>query len=570
MYNEALKNLSDIVVCQRKNYDAYTGECSNARGINIGKNTTTTVEPKELAQTLFTTCDPVPWNKLFKRETINQYNLFFQNVIVSNDIYFSLSAMALAKYITYLFKPFVYYRHNRKNNLRNARDKAPTCFYRSYSGVFDILNKHDLYNTFKRTFLNSFMSTAIWTVDNTEEKRDYVKQFIRSEIYPKYVLGNEDILAEGIRKGIIEKGLNRTSELIVSLTSFPARINTVNQTIESLLNQTIKADKVILWLAPEQFPNLEKDLPQQLLDLRNKGLIIDWYHDIRSYKKLIPTLKRYPEAIIITADDDIIYENNTVEKLYKAHLKSPHSVISHRTTRLYYCDGNIKIYPRAYYVGNNHEYIDEFRKPNIFNMQTGCQAVLYPSNCFYKDILDEDLIKKLAPTNDDQWFWAMAALNGYFVEVPEQNNYNIKYVPGTQEGECLWKINDRGEQLYFRDLKRIIAFYPKIKELLDSNNKNNCNLLYNIASHSNITFNKFNENKKQLEEWFYRVTKKNLDLNCPNTYNEKLQWLKLNDRKDIYTTMVDKYEAKKYVADLVCQIGCFLFVVMIKYLLNVK
>ena len=48
----------------------------------------------------------------------------------------------------------------------------------------------------------------------------------------------------------------------------------------------------------------------------------------------------------------------------------------------------------------------------------------------------------------------------------------------------------------------------------------------------------------------YRLGKK-LDLNNPQTFNEKLQWLKLNDRKDIYTTMVDKYEAKKYVASII-------------------
>lgn len=44
---------------------------------------------------------------------------------------------------------------------------------------------------------------------------------------------------------------------------------------------------------------------------------------------------------------------------------------------------------------------------------------------------------------------------------------------------------------------------------------------------------------------------KRLNLNNPKTYNEKLQWLKLNDRKKIYTTMVDKYEAKNYVANII-------------------
>lgn len=42
-----------------------------------------------------------------------------------------------------------------------------------------------------------------------------------------------------------------------------------------------------------------------------------------------------------------------------------------------------------------------------------------------------------------------------------------------------------------------------------------------------------------------------LDLNTPKTFNEKLQWLKLYDRKEIYTKMVDKYEAKEYVSNII-------------------
>lgn len=40
-----------------------------------------------------------------------------------------------------------------------------------------------------------------------------------------------------------------------------------------------------------------------------------------------------------------------------------------------------------------------------------------------------------------------------------------------------------------------------------------------------------------------------LNLNNPVTYNEKLQWLKLNDRKNNYSKLVDKYEVKKFVAN---------------------
>ena len=42
-----------------------------------------------------------------------------------------------------------------------------------------------------------------------------------------------------------------------------------------------------------------------------------------------------------------------------------------------------------------------------------------------------------------------------------------------------------------------------------------------------------------------------LNIKKPQTYNEKLQWLKLYDRKPIYSTMVDKYEVKKYVASII-------------------
>lgn len=49
--------------------------------------------------------------------------------------------------------------------------------------------------------------------------------------------------------------------------------------------------------------------------------------------------------------------------------------------------------------------------------------------------------------------------------------------------------------------------------------------------------------------WIKFGSRPHLDLNNPKSFNEKIQWLKLNDRKLIYTTMVDKYEAKKYVAE---------------------
>ena len=64
-------------------------------------------------------------------------------------------------------------------------------------------------------------------------------------------------------------------------------------------------------------------------------------------------------------------------------------------------------------------------------------------------------------------------------------------------------------------------------------------------------FFNFLSDEKYLK-FFYKLNMgKKLNLENPKTFNEKLQWLKLYDRKDIYTTMVDKYEVKRYVTDLI-------------------
>lgn len=72
---------------------------------------------------------------------------------------------------------------------------------------------------------------------------------------------------------------------------------------------------------------------------------------------------------------------------------------------------------------------------------------------------------------------------------------------------------------------------------------------YRFLVMNRIGITRFMSDKKYLELMFMYRMGKRLDLENPKTFNEKLQWLKLFDRKPEYTTMVDKYAAKKYVAD---------------------
>ena len=59
------------------------------------------------------------------------------------------------------------------------------------------------------------------------------------------------------------------------------------------------------------------------------------------------------------------------------------------------------------------------------------------------------------------------------------------------------------------------------------------------------------DDERYLKILFRLSTGKKLNLDSPETFNEKLQWLKINNRRDIYTVMVDKFDAKRYVASII-------------------
>ena len=77
--------------------------------------------------------------------------------------------------------------------------------------------------------------------------------------------------------------------------------------------------------------------------------------------------------------------------------------------------------------------------------------------------------------------------------------------------------------------------------------RNNRELLLALA----IKHPKWFSDKLFLKTMFRHFMGTELNLNNPKTFSEKLQWLKLYDRKPEYTRMVDKYEARKYVAGII-------------------
>jgi len=246
-------------------------------------------------------------------------------------------------------------------------------------------------------------------------------------------------------------------QVIVSLTSYPARINTVHQAIQTLLVQTYQADRVILWLAEDEFPGGEDSLPPRLRKLCARGVEIRWCENLRSYKKLIPTLETFPDAITITFDDDLLYNKYHVERLIAAYIAKPDYMHCHWAAMM--------VYHTPDCVDRALDDKNGYRVPSYLNELVGCGGCLYPPHCFHTDITNRELFMTLAPTNDDLWFWLMGVLNGYRVNIVENNISRLVYIPGTQEiGLC--RINSEGEKLLFVQLKNILRYYPELGLLL--------------------------------------------------------------------------------------------------------
>lgn len=207
----------------------------------------------------------------------------------------------------------------------------------------------------------------------------------------------------------------RNNDIIISLTSFPKRINDIHYVIWSLLKQTILPYKIILWLSSEQFDST-KTLPKSLLSLQNDVFEIRFVdNDIRSHKKYFYVFKEYPTKDIILVDDDIFYPIDMVEGLCKEHLKHPDSIISRYAYRIRYINGIVDKY-------NNWERLTKKAQGHDLFFGSGGGTYISPRK-LYKDVLNSDLFLHFTPYADDIWLNAMAKLNNLDVVLITANSF---------------------------------------------------------------------------------------------------------------------------------------------------
>jgi len=222
---------------------------------------------------------------------------------------------------------------------------------------------------------------------------------------------------------------NLPGDLVVSLTSYPKRFSTLHLTIKSLMLQNVSFDTIVLWIAEKDKANL----PDNVLELQNQGLTIMYCEDMRSYKKLIPSLKVFPNSFIVSCDDDLYYHPNWLSDLTTVFSNNYKIAICSRAHRIF-LDQSGK--PQAYLKWG---YEEGSSLASIFNFPTTGSGVLYPPNFFHPTVVDVETATKLCPDADDVWFYWMMIMNGCTAKKIDKNFRLVEW--RNSQNDKLWQAN---------------------------------------------------------------------------------------------------------------------------------
>lgn len=290
---------------------------------------------------------------------------------------------------------------------------------------------------------------------------DYIEAYYNLRVKKKYEKDNYH------RSGVTS--VKREQKIIVSLTSYPARIGTVWLTIETLLRQTVKPDEVILWLADEQFPD-KGALPEKLKLQVTRGLQIRFCEkDLKSHKKYFYVMQEYPEDIVILVDDDIFYPYDMIDKLMKMHAKYPLDICACTTQVIY---PSIEAEPIMWRNPKVDEPIIHSSRVQVF---TGSGS-LYPPHSLLENAFACDEIMRYCPHADDMWLTFKALGNG--TKITSFQKWRSFPVMIYKTGKnSLWNINysEGQNDKQWNDMKE--HFQDEFEVIRDNYNKEIANVI---------------------------------------------------------------------------------------------
>lgn len=248
----------------------------------------------------------------------------------------------------------------------------------------------------------------------------------------------------------IRKPSKTADGVIISLTSYPARLAQLHIVIRSLLKQKFAPEKIILYLGTD---TKDSDIPLNLKKLTKYNFEIrTGYENLKPHKKYYFAMQEFPNHKIITVDDDLIYDRNLVKDLLECTKKNPGCVCARRVN-LITKDDSGKLNP---YSKWKWEYRG-ITTPSHALIATGCGGILYPSGLLPPETFNEDAIKAHCLNTDDIWLKFMELKNNVKVVFSNNKVVHPLTLRHTQESGLL-QTNTTGENRNDINIKKMQEF----------------------------------------------------------------------------------------------------------------
>lgn len=248
------------------------------------------------------------------------------------------------------------------------------------------------------------------------------------------------------------KNRRKTKQVVVSLTSFPARINNLWIVFECMFRQSLTPDVIVLYLAEKQFPEKMNSLPRKLRKYSELGLIRISFvkDDFRSHKKYYYSFQEYRESLVVLIDDDLIYTKDLIKGLVELNKTYPDAICCHR----------------AHVVGKAGEgkllKYREWRvlkgscKPSRAVFHTSGGGTLYRPSLFNKELFNSEKFMELCFTADDVWLNIQAYISGIKIV---KSSYFTNYVPIQVAGDVKLSNLNVGEGQNDKQIKKTLESY---------------------------------------------------------------------------------------------------------------
>ncbi|MCC8098469.1 MAG: glycosyltransferase [Clostridiales bacterium] len=401
--------------------------------------------------------NPTPWNKLCRTAFLREHQLKYEEISSSNDITFSAVSAASAERISFLKEELFQYRVGHANTISSTKSTKLYNVLTAVTSAFSQVKRLPYYDEIKPAAQLFAIESYLFAMENCVTDfnapacREYYEQ-VHCQLSGKDFAGVTQEQLRNLRKwmffSIVRKHDYETMQtllsrrLIVSLTSFPARIQYVADALESIYNQNRQADLVVLYLAQPQFPEKEADLPTNLLTLVAAGkLEIRWCSDdLRPHKKYFYAMQDFPEDLIVTIDDDLQYDKTMLESLYRSYLLYPNAVSTVRAHLIILSETG-EVLPYRYWA---KEVDGCLYRPSLYLLATGGAGVLYPPNLMPQALFDKEAILSVCPAADDLWLKTMELMNGVPVALASEYK-GLHYVKGSQEVGLRYTNVDQNE-----------------------------------------------------------------------------------------------------------------------------